>query len=165
MNLLESVLHNQNTLFILLALALFLLLLLFKKKSLSYEKCPALFTPAEQHFFRVLQHSLPKGYLLFGKIRVADVLLPKKGIDKKSWIVAFNKVSRKHFDYVIVEASSLQVALTIELDDRSHLLQKRKKRDLFLESACKSANVTLLRFPVQKSYDTKMITKTLQSYL
>ena len=46
--------------------------------SLKYEKNKSLFSHAERSFLGVLESSLPEGFRLFGKVRVADVLSPSK---------------------------------------------------------------------------------------
>lgn len=90
-----------------IAVGALLLLIIAKKKGsreaetgYSYKKIPALFTPAERSFLGVLDQAVGKDFRLFGKVRVADVLVPQDGLSKSVWQTAFNKINRKHFDFV-----------------------------------------------------------------
>jgi very-short-patch-repair endonuclease len=73
-------------------------------------------------------------------------------MSRKNWQIAFNKISRKHFDYVLCSKDKLEVVAVIELDDKSHNTKKSNNRDSFLENACKSASLTLVRFRAKSNY-------------
>ncbi|PZO60838.1 MAG: hypothetical protein DCF15_01160 [Phormidesmis priestleyi] len=90
--------------------------------------------------------------LVFGKVRVADVLQPAAGLSKSRWQTAFNRISAKHFDYVVCDKDTLSICAVIELQDKSHHQPNRLKRDQFLKAACKSANLQLLEFWVKPRY-------------
>jgi len=72
---------------------------------------------------------------VFTKVRMADVLQPyqERG---RSWWRAFNRISAKHFDFVICRANDLQVLCVVELDDSSHASAKRQARDRFVDEIC-----------------------------
>ena len=52
--------------------------------------------------------------------------------DFAEWKTLGRRVSQKEFDFVLVRRGTSYVACTVELDDRSHELPARKKRDKFL---------------------------------
>ena len=142
--------------------ALLLAMLWFgRAKPLGYRRVDTIFTPAERRFYRVLQDLLPAGCHIFAKVRVADVILPQKGSDRSRWRSAFNRVACKHFDYVVCD-EGMRILFAIELDDASHQKKERKKRDRFLEWACESAGVELLRVPLRREYDRAALKKRLQ---
>ena len=87
-----------------------------------------------------------------GKVRVADVILPVKGLSKSEWQIAFNKISSKHFDFILCQKHDLSVVSAIELDDKSHKSETAQKRDLLLNTACESAKFPLVRFPAKNGY-------------
>lgn len=122
------------------------------ESGLSYKKIPTLFTPAERSFFDVLEQAVGKDFRLFGKVRVADVLAPVDSPDKSAWQTAFNKINRKHFDFVLCSTDDLSVLCAIELDDKSHQQKDRQNRDEFLASACLAAGVPLISFQAKHSY-------------
>ena len=45
----------------------------------QYRKLEVLFTPTERSFLGVLQQAVGENAQTFGKVRVADVIAPKKG--------------------------------------------------------------------------------------
>lgn len=118
----------------------------------AYTQRDALFSVAERSFYGVLEQAISKDYKIFGKVRVADVLTPKSNLNKSNWQTAFNKISAKHFDYVLCQKDTLQVVAVIELDDKSHNSKKAKNRDAFLEDACEGADLKLIRFKAKAGY-------------
>ncbi len=155
---------DEVVLLLLFFIILSLILFLFRKKPpLKYRRVKNLFTPSERKFYHVLQELLPPCCLLFAKVRVADVILPVSAKDKSRWRSAFNKVACKHFDYVVCN-EKLEILFAIELDDASHNKRERKERDDFLNWACKSAGIQLLRVPLQKEYDKKELRKAIELF-
>ena len=136
-----------------------------KRKIHPYRRLPALFTPAERSFFGVLSQAVGDDALIFGKVRVADVLTPQKSTDKGVWQIAFNKISAKHFDFVLCRKDDLTFLCAIELDDRSHNSAKTQIRDAFLEEACQSADFPLIRFPAKSAYKISDVRQSLNAFL
>ncbi|MGB0733955.1 MAG: DUF2726 domain-containing protein [Pontibacterium sp.] len=122
------------------------------RKKVVYERQELLFSAAERSFYGVLTQAVAGKALVFGKVRVADVLRPPQGMDRAAWFKAFNLISAKHFDYVLCDPNTLRVLSVIELDDSSHNNKDRIKRDNFLEDACKGANLPLHRFKAAFNY-------------
>ena len=148
----------MNTLVLsgLLLLALLVLAIFWSRgrqqKRLPYDVQETLFSPAERSFLGVLDLAVGDKARVFAKVRVADVLTPQAGIGKSKWQQHFNKISAKHFDYLLCHPADLSFICAIELDDSSHRHQKRKARDLFLKTACDSAGLPLLQIPASASY-------------
>ncbi|MGG6238744.1 DUF2726 domain-containing protein [Nodosilinea sp. AN01ver1] len=122
----------------------------------AYSRQKYLFTRAELSFYRALQAAAAEQYHVLGKVRVADVLKPQTE-NRGDWQRAFNKISAKHFDFVLCDRDSLSILAAVELDDSSHQRSDRIKRDDFLNQAVKSAGLPLIRFPVQPAYDRDAI--------
>ena len=153
---------------IIVAIVVVLLMLLLKKRRGSaypYKKLDALFTPAERSFLGVLTQAVDNRYLIFGKVRVADVITPQTGLSRSVWQKAFNKISRKHFDYILCDKDDLSVICAIELNDSSHNSKKRKQRDAFLEGSCLSAKLLLLQFTARARYNVAEVQSTLETAL
>lgn len=132
---------------------------------LLYRRQKTLFTKAERSFLGALELALPDNFRVLGKVRVADVITPVSGMSKKQWWIAFNKISAKHFDYVLCEKDTLNIVAAIELDDKSHGSEKQQRRDFLLNKACASANLKLIRFPAQHNYQIQDIQDRLTSHL
>jgi len=90
-----------------------------------YQRAGPLFTPAERSFLGVLDQAVAGRARVFGKVRVGDVLGPRKGLQRGASSTARNKIDRKHFDFVLCDPSDLSVICVIELDDKSHQAKLR----------------------------------------
>ena len=148
---------------VLLAVVIFALTLKKEPIGLDYKLSGPLFSPAERSFFGVLQQAVSDEYMVMGKVRVADILLPAKGLNKSQWQTAFNKISSKHFDFILCDHEELKVLAAIELDDKSHNSKKARNRDALLNSACESAGFPLIRFPAKKGYQIADIKTQIQT--
>ena len=135
------------------------------KLTFPYKQQNALFTPAERSFLGVLDSVLGDEFRVFGKVRIADVLQVTKQPNRSDWQKAFNRISAKHFDFVICRSSDLSVLLIIELDDKSHQKSAAKKADQFKNQATEAAGLPLLRLPCQREYSPEEIVQQLTPYL
>ncbi len=99
--------------------------------------------------------------MIFGKVRVADIMTTKRGSSASNRQKAFNRIAAKHFDFVLCNPKDLSVTAVIELDDKSHSRLSRQYRDQFLESACTAAGLTLHRFTAKRGYSVLEIRETI----
>ena len=132
-------------------------------ESPSYQRISYLFTPTEKEFYEALKEAARGVAIVFGKVRIADVIKPERQADRSKWQKAFNTISAKHFDYVLCEPTSLEIIASIELDDRSHYDTKRMARDKFVENACTKASLPLYRFKSASKYNAREIRTKLKS--
>ncbi|CAM2907580.1 DUF2726 domain-containing protein [Shewanella loihica] len=131
----------------------------------QYRKHKALFTPAERSFLGVLDNAVGEQYRILGKVRIADVITPEKGMTRQHWQNAFNKISAKHFDYLLCDKQTLDVIAAIELDDKSHKQAKTIARDQLVEDACRTAGLPLIRFDAKRGYHVESVRTTIASTL
>jgi len=68
-----------------------------------YRKQDALFSSAERSFLGILDQAVGDQYRILGKVRIADVITPEKGMNRRHWQIAFNRISAKHFDYLLCD--------------------------------------------------------------
>jgi len=122
---------------------------------LSYEKKRFLLSKAEKAFYQVLLPVIPDDHVLFPKVRVADVLSVRSGFEKRQSLL--NRISSKHFDFVVCDRKWLEPRMAIELDDASHGSPDREARDSFLDGACEAAGLPLLHIPARSTYDQKAL--------
>lgn len=135
------------------------------RETLPYQKSDALFTAAERSFFGVLQQAVGNNAVILGKVRVADVVEPKTGLGRSARQKAFNKISAKHFDFLLCDKEDLSVSCAIELDDASHNSKRRQKRDEFLKGVCKATGVPLIQIPAKSAYVISEVRSLLPRYL
>ncbi len=93
-----------------------------------------LMTKNEWYFYKQLKPVADKlNYSILCKVRVADLVDIEKGLDKSQWQTAFNRINKKHIDFVLCKPENLYPELLIELDDSTHKSDKVAKRDEFIE--------------------------------
>ena len=132
-----------------------------QKAAYAYEIQGVLFTPVERSFYGVLCQACADNAVVFGKVRIADILKPAKGFDRSTWQKAFNQIAGKHFDYVLCRPDDLSIMSVVELDDNSHSQKPRIARDEFIESACNTASLKLYRFKASHGYNVAEVREVL----
>ena len=83
----------------------------------SYSLRQSLFSKAEANFFSVLKRAVGEKFIVFSKVRLADIFITKNG---DGYFTALNKISSKHIDFLLCDPITISPKLAIELDDRSH---------------------------------------------
>ncbi len=119
---------------------------------ISYNSCDTLCTPAERAFLGVLDMAVPDGHRIFAKVRLADLIKVGSGLKASSRQTAFNRISRKHVDFVLCRADDIAITAAIELDDSSHNHSDRQDRDAFIDKAMASAGIPIIRFSARHAY-------------
>ncbi len=146
---------------IVLALAALLILAAAKKKSdagpsgaigFPYQAAGPLFSPAERSFLGVLDSAVGHGFRVFGKVRVADVAALRPGLDNAARQGALNRISAKHFDFVVCRTGDLAVVAAVELNDKSHASLRAQARDDLLVNVCRVINLPLIVVAAKSSY-------------
>lgn len=102
-----------------------------------------LLTKNEYHEFQKLKKiASVKGYIICPKVRLLDLIEPKRGDPKYKTL--FYKIQAKHVDFVICD-QNLYVKAILELDDNSHNQADRKERDEFVDLILKDVGYTIIR--------------------
>lgn len=118
-----------------------------------YQSVPGLFTPAEQLFLSSLEIAVAGiPVKVFGKVRIADILKVKSGLERSDYAGAFSKIRSKHVDFVLINPLTTAPLLVIELDDSSHEEYDRKVRDAFVDEAMYQAQIPIMHVPLRKRY-------------
>jgi len=117
-------------------------------------------TPAEWRFYRALDRAVGERFDIMLQVRVAAVLRP---VSPELWERDGRRVSQKAFDFVLVSKASSRVQCAIELDDRTHAKAERRRRDRFLNRACKRAGLPLLRVRAARDYCEARLRAEIQS--
>ncbi len=108
----------------------------------------------EWRFYRVLDDALGERFDVMFQVRVAAILRPRR---RGQWESHGRRVSQKAFDFVLVEKGTSLVRCAVELDDRTHEQPERRRRDRFLEAACRRAGLPLFRMKVARDYDPEAL--------
>ena len=113
--------------------------------SLYYKK-EYLLTQQELKFYKLLKMITNKNNLnLFSQVALYELVKTKE-------IKDFNKIKSKTIDFVITD-TNCKIKICIELDDPTHIKEKRQERDKFIEELFKQLDIKLIRIPVQSYYN------------
>lgn len=88
----------------------------------------------ELEFFHRLQRALP-AYHVFPQVAANALLKVAAAVPKQRTHAARNKFAQKHVDFIVCERDSLEVKAIIELDDKTHLADRDRARDLMFQQA------------------------------
>jgi hypothetical protein len=121
--------------------------------TLPYEIRDDFLTNAEGSFYRVLKVAAGDELMICPKVRLADIFASNHA-EYYHW---FNKIAKKHIDFLLCNTTTLRPVLGVELDDASHLRRDRVERDRFVEQVFKGTGLPLLRVPVRRSYDSTQL--------
>lgn len=117
-------------------------------------------TANETAFFRSLQSAVGEQYLIFPQLSLQCIL--EGHAQNASAQVSFtNQIDRKRVDFVLVDPQDLRVHLAIEVDDRSHEAEDRRRRDGFVESVLQQAGITLVRISAARVYSVSTLRQQL----
>jgi hypothetical protein len=106
---------------------------------------------AEHSFYLVLKSMMGSYFTICPKVSLADIFYVTNPDRNMS---AYNRINRKHVDYLICDADTMKPRFGIELDDKSHNRQDRIDRDDFVEDLYEAAGLPLVRIPVRPTYNT-----------
>jgi len=112
-----------------------------------YARSLHLFSPAERSFLQVLDEVVGDNARIFGKVRVADVVVPGEGMTGSDWKEAYRKVSSHSFDFLLCNRNDLSVICAIALDDGTRNLTGKSHPAAFLSEVCHAAGVPLIHVP------------------
>ena len=123
----------------------------------EYARKTEFLSPAERSFFGVLQSAVGDNGIVLAKVRIADVIAPSKTADKAKWQRSFNRISAKHFDFLVCTVDSVEPIVAVELDDKSHQSKSARARDQAKDDAANSAGLPLMRVAADRSYSTNQL--------
>jgi very-short-patch-repair endonuclease len=119
-------------------------------------------SPAELSFYHVLLAAAGQTLTVCPKVNLSDVLFVSR---PDQYQAARNRIDRKHVDFLLCDRRTMRPLAGIELDDASHAREDRQARDAFVQEVFAAANLPLLRFPVQRTYDPNEVAARLTKAL
>lgn len=108
----------------------------------AYQARQLLTKREHQEYLKLKQYADARGWLICPKVRLFDLIEPKRGVGKRQTLL--NKVWAKHVDFVLVD-QSMNVIGVLELDDSTHDRADRKERDSFVRDALEGAGITMIQ--------------------
>jgi hypothetical protein len=126
---------------------------------------PSVVSPAERSFLGVLQTLNYEGIIILTKVRIADVVGIRKGLEARDRQAALNRVVSKHVDFLLVQESDARPVVAIELDDSTHDRPDRSDRDSFVDQVFHSVGLPLLHIKASASYNPRDIHAAIEGAL
>jgi len=130
--------------------------------STLYRAKPFLLSPAEFRFFQALREALPAVVAIAPKVRLADVVGCQ---EKKPSVVTLGRITQKHLDFVLCDASNSRILAAVELDDSTHSRRGTAERDVFVNALLAEVGVPLLRIQAAHAYSINVLTHHLSRLL
>lgn len=128
-----------------------------------YQRREFLFTRGEREFYLALRTAVGNQFLIFGKVRLGDLLSVRSGArEPMKWV---NKIRSKHADFVLCRPDDVAPAMVIELDDASHQSEDARRRDEEKNLALAAAGLPLLRYRARSAYAAKEIAQAIRECL
>jgi len=109
-------------------------------------------SPAEKSFYQVIKGMVGNYFTICPKVSLADLFFVTRPNENKS---AYNRINRKHVDFVVCDPKTMVPLFAIELDDSSHERADRVERDAFVDMVFEVAQLPLLHVPVQLNYNIR----------
>ena len=97
---------------------------------LPYKTRDDFLSPAEASFLRVLSGLVQGRVMICPKVGLSDIFYVSQPNQNAAF---YNKINRKHVDFLLCDPQTLRPSLAIELDDSSHQRPDRIERDKFVD--------------------------------
>lgn len=129
-----------------------------QKKTQVYYESKSIMTKFEIEFYKKLSIAVPDGYLIQCQIPLSSII--KKISDNRYANELYRTV-----DFGIINKSTFEIELLIELNDKTHLEGKRQYRDIKVKQICNEVNIPLITF--WSNYENKIdyIKQRIKTYL
>lgn len=143
------------TLVLIVAIPILLTLLLRGRRKPAkgvFQKNPILFSPEERIFHEVLRQATEDEFVIFGKIRVGDVIQPRRGTPGKTSRGNYDELARRCFPFVLCNRQDLSVACAVLLRDRGHGSRKSATPEDLLTALCDAAGLPVVPIATSPFY-------------
>lgn len=122
----------------------------YKKRSIM--------TQCEQEFFKRLYNLLKEKYYIAFQVPLSSI------VEKISNSKYQNELYRT-IDYALIDKTTYETILLIELNDRSHFEEKRIERDKKVKEICDKAGIKLITFWTNTNYTNDEIINKIETYI
>ncbi len=126
-----------------------------------YEPRSYLYDTVERRFLGHLVQAIGRDFLIFGKVRVADIVRiksdTKPGIRKLAW----DRIAKEHIDFLLCDKVGTRIICAVELYEPRKNPVYQIKRARMLDQVFNAAGIPLVRFPRAQQYKTLEIESSL----
>ncbi|TAL14350.1 DUF2726 domain-containing protein [Patescibacteria group bacterium] len=124
-----------------------------------YKHKDHIMTDTEHVFFKLLERIVGNRYYIFPQIHLGTIVKPsvRWTYGWFLWRRAFFFSDKYSIDFLLCDRNETAPSIAIELDDKSHLREKRRYRDQVVSKILLESNLRLLRFTVTESLDPDLV--------
>ncbi len=126
-----------------------------------YEKVTFLMSPTERSFLGALEQAVAREYRIMAKVRMADVITVRPGLEGMARRIAFNMIKGRHLDFVAYHPLTFEVMFVVELHNRGPIESEGLTRNDFVDNALRSAGIPIFHFNMHRFYKVQEIRDTL----
>ena len=127
-----------------------------------YQKRHYLCTRNERKFFRYLTSAVARNYLILTKVRLGDIVVVSGVADRKNKLDAYDRISQRNVDFVLVDKATTEIKLVIDLfDDHINPINKIQQA-VFIDKLCERAELPLLRVRYSDNYSIPDLRKSIE---
>ncbi len=120
-----------------------------------YVKKDYYMTEAENNFFKVLTQAVQDKYYIVPQVPIKNLVYVNKYEPQKQKF--YQKIQNMSVDFVLFSKEKYSPEIIIELDDTSHLLPDREKRDYFVNQLFERMGIKIVHIKTAYNYDLKEI--------
>ena len=122
-----------------------------------YRASGPVLSPSEVVFHRALTEAMGDEYIVGFKVRLLEVVQPKRGIERSRWEAASRRLGDEHVDFVLLNPSDFRVVAAIELEASPRKSDQEFERDEFLKRAFGAAEIPYVLVPCSKHYSVGLL--------
>lgn len=129
----------------------------------NYRKKDYVMTYEELKLYRILIEFANKyNYVIFPQVVLYNIV---KVNNKRKNTALFNKIKSKSIDFVICNNKNCKIMFCIELDDETHWMEERRKRDYFINELFCEVGIPLIHIDRKKEYNNYEIENIIKRYI
>lgn len=122
----------------------------------------SIMTETELKFYNVLYNiAVNNNLTVFSQVALNSIIDVNLTGNKSRDTTLNNKIQCKIIDFVVCSNTDNSIVLCIELDDYTHYLKERYKRDIFLDEIFEEVGIPLKHIKVHGFYDIYNLQKSL----
>lgn len=121
-----------------------------------------LLTPNEAAFYVELRKIIPPGRDISCKCRLEDIMGIAANVSNRN--SQRNRIKSRHVDFVVFDPLTGNVDYVIELDDSSHLTNKKQQEDQLKNMLFAQIGIILIRVKAKQRYDYMEVYQELIKY-
>lgn len=131
----------------------------------SYKNKGALLNASESTFYHALKAAVGDHGVVLTKVNMANVIAPEKSKKKKHQFIAYNRIAKNHFNFIVCDARTFEPRAVIELDDGKPLTKSKVERQKLLLHVCQSASIPLIGTNIKHSYQVSKLRRLLAAHI